>query len=53
MITYFPYSQIIVALYDNLKENTTKHSYFGDWNVCENACHEPAPEYLEISEIYY
>ena len=53
MTAYFPYSQIILNICNNIRENITKYAYFGEWSVCEQAQTESQTGVVAISEIYY
>lgn len=53
MTAYFPYSHIILSICNNICENITKHAYFGEWSVCEQAESVAPTGVVAISEIYY
>lgn len=53
MATYFPYSHLILTLYNNIVP-TTAASFFGEWSVgeCDTTAQTPV-SMAEISELYY
>ncbi len=53
MSVYFPYSHIILNICNNILENITKHAYFGEWDVCEQAESVAHTGVAAISDIYY
>ena len=53
MSAYFPYSQIILNICNNIRENITKHAYFSEWDVCEQSQLVAQSGVVGISEIYY
>lgn len=53
MSAYFPYSHIILNICNNIRENITKHAYFGEWSVCEQTQPVVQTGVVAISEIYY
>ena len=53
MLTYFPYSHIILNIFNNIRENITGNAYFGEWSVCEQTQPVAQAGIVGISEIYY
>lgn len=53
MSAYFPYSHIILNICNNIHENITKHTYFGEWGVCEQVQPVAQTCVVGIGEIYY
>lgn len=53
MSAYFPYTHIILNICNNIRENITKHAYFGEWSVCEQTQPVVQTVVVAISEIYY
>lgn len=53
MANYFPYSHIIQSLRSAVQQTISRHSYFGEWNVCECERQEHPVAGTVISEIYY
>lgn len=54
MTPYFPYSQLILDLYSDIKKNIIRHPFFGEWSVAESSEKKGmVPSLSPISEIYY
>ena len=53
MSAYFPYSQLVQNICNNIKENITRHAYFAEWSVSEQSQAIPQTSSVGISEIYY
>lgn len=55
MQAYFPYSHIL-GLSCQTAQCITRHSYFGEWNICELSLAQssaPSTVQTQISELYY
>ncbi len=54
MQTYFPYSQIITSICNNIKQSISRHAYTSAWQVFDNKSEASSQSsQLAISELYY
>lgn len=53
MPTYFPYSQIIVNIYNNILENVGRHPFFTEWSVSEEEQYQSQSAPAYSGEAYY
>ncbi|MDE7081451.1 MAG: hypothetical protein K2O78_07365 [Muribaculaceae bacterium] len=53
MSNYFPYSQLIANLRENIRQSVSRQPFFGDWSVEETEAAVSDARLADISELYY